>query len=195
VTTEAFIRPAAPGDDVGRVIREAFADEGVRDSALWDELVGSDALRGSLVAERDGEIVGHVGLSHAWVDARRELVDVWVLSPLSVVPSEQGQGIGSQLVEAAIDAARESGTPLLFLEGDPGYYGPRGFEPGAGHGFTPASTRTPGPAFQVARFESHEDWMAGQLIYPDVWWRHDAAGLRDPLLAQIEEALSEKRNR
>jgi putative acetyltransferase len=195
VTGEAVVRPAAPGDDVGRVIREAFADEGVRVSALWEELAESDALRGSIVAERDGEVVGHVGLSHSWVDARRELVDVWVLSPLSVLPSEQRQGIGSRLVEAAIEACRESGTPLLFLEGDPGYYGARGFEPGATHGFAPASPRTPEPAFQVARFESHEDWMSGQLIYRDIWWRHDLAGLRDPLLAQIEEALTEKRNR
>jgi putative acetyltransferase len=41
----------------------------------------------------------------------------------------------------------------------------------------------------VVRFEWAEDWMAGRLIYPDVWWRHDAAGLRDPELAEIEEQL------
>ena len=31
--------------------------------------------------------------------------------------------------------------------------------------------------------------MTGRLVYPDVWWRHDAAGLRDPRLAEIEELL------
>jgi hypothetical protein len=30
---------------------------------------------------------------------------------------------------------------------------------------------------------------SGQVFYRDVWWRHDAAGLRDPMLAEIEEAL------
>jgi putative acetyltransferase len=30
--------------------------------------------------------------------------------------------------------------------------------------------------------------MTGQVIYRDVWWRHDSAGLRDPLLAQLEGA-------
>jgi putative acetyltransferase len=29
--------------------------------------------------------------------------------------------------------------------------------------------------------------MTGRVVYPDVWWRRDAAGLRDPLLAELEE--------
>jgi putative acetyltransferase len=189
VTGEPLIRPARDADPVAEVVRAAFGDEGDNVAALWAEIAASDLLLGSLVAELDGEVVGHVGLSHAWVDARRELVDVWVLSPLSVVPTRQGAGIGTRLVAAAVDAARAGGAPLLFLEGDPGYYGSRGFEPAGTHGLTPPSTRTPGPAFQVARFERHEDWMNGQLIYHDVWWRHDVAGLRDPLLAQVEESL------
>jgi hypothetical protein len=43
---------------------------------------------------------------------------------------------------------------------------------------------------QVARLwaegAGHEDWMTGRGIYRDAWWRHDSAGLRDPLLAQLE---------
>jgi len=192
VAAEPVIRPARPGDSVDRVIRDAFVEDGEKLVALWSELERSDLLRGSIVAERDGEVVGHVGLSHAWLDARRELVDVWLLSPLSVVRQDQGVGIGTRLLEAAVDAARASGTPLLLLEGDPGYYRVRGFELGAAYGLIPASARTPAPAFQVVRFESHEDWMTGQLIYPDLWWRYDAAGLRDPLLAQIENAQIEE---
>ena len=189
MAAEPVVRPARPGDAVDRVIEDAFAEDGEKLVALWAELAQSDLLRGSIVAERDGEVVGHVGLSYAWLDARRELVDVWLLRPLGVVRRDQGGGIGTRLLEAAVAAAREGGTPLLFLEGDPGYYGARGFGPGAAHGLTPASSRTPAPAFQVVCFETHEDWMAGQLIYPDLWWRYDAAGLRDPLLAQIEERL------
>jgi putative acetyltransferase len=96
------------------------------------------------------------------------------------------------LLAAAVGAARESGTPLLFLEGDPGYYGARGFARADSLGFAPASSRTPGPAFQVVRFAAHEEWMTGQVIYRDMWWRHDAAGLRDPLLAQLEERTEER---
>ncbi len=183
------IRAAAPGDDVLPVIRSAFADEGERVARLWSEIEQSDYVRGSIVAEQDAQIVGHVGLSHSWLDARRELVDVWVLSPLSVAPGIQGQGVGTRLLAAAVEASRSGGAPLLFLEGDPGYYGSHGFERASAHGFVPASPRTPDVAFQVVRFETHEEWMTGQVIYRDVWWRHDLAGLRDPLLAQVEAQL------
>lgn len=75
------------------------------------------------------------------------------------------------------------------VAGLPAYYGPRGFEHARPHGFAPASVRTPDRAFQVVRFEPLRDWMTGRLVYPDVWWRHDAAGLRDPVLAELEQVL------
>lgn len=189
MSTRPILRPARPGDDVLPVIRAAFGEEGERVAALWAELEASEVLLASLVAEVDGQVVGHVGLSHAWLDARRELVDVWVLSPLSVVPERQGRGLGSLLVSAALDAARSGGAPLLFLEGDPGYYGRLGFERASAHGIAAPSARTPDVAFQVVRLAGHQEWMTGQVIYPDVWWRHDSAGLRDPLLAQIEAQI------
>jgi putative acetyltransferase len=133
-------------------------------------------------------VLGHVGLSRAWVDARRALVEVWVLSPLSVLPERQREGIGTALVAAAVGVARGSGVPALFLEGSPDYYGARGFEQADGRGFLPAALeRTPRVAFQCVRFDALEAWMTGQLIYPEVWWTHDAAGLRDPRLARVEE--------
>ena len=39
----------------------------------------------------------------------------------------------------------------------------------------------------MARLDGYQSWMTGRLVYRDVWWRHDAAGLRDPLLAELEE--------
>lgn len=183
------IRPAVSTDAVHAVIRAAFADEGDEVAALWAEVEQSDALRGSLVAELDGAVVGHVGLSHAWVDARRELVDVWMLSPLSVVPALQGSGIGTQLLAAAIEAASQGRTPALFLEGSPAFYGARGLTRASRHGFSAPSDRTPDAAFQVVLYDTHETWMAGRMVYRDVWWRHDAAGLRDPVLAELEELL------
>jgi putative acetyltransferase len=189
VSGEVTVRPAVVQDAVLPVITTAFADEGEKIANLWAELEQSDALRASLVAEQAGQIVGHVGLSHAWLDARRELVDVWLLSPLSVVPDEQRRGIGTRLLAAAVAEAEAGEAPLLFLEGDPGYYGARGFERAGEHNLAAPSSRTPEPAFQVVRFDGYEDWMTGRVVYRDVWWRHDCAGLRDPLLAEIEEML------
>jgi putative acetyltransferase len=185
----AEVRAAREADDVAPVITAAFGDEGAAVAALWREIEESGRVLGSLVAVDSGRIVGHVGLSPAWVDARRAVVDVWVLSPLSVHPDHQGAGIGTHLVATAVTAARAGGAPLLFLEGSPDFYGARGFRRGSDLGFEPATRRTPDVAFQVARFDTAEEWMSGRLIYPDVWWRHDKAGLRDPELAEIEELL------
>ncbi|MBV9831387.1 MAG: N-acetyltransferase [Marmoricola sp.] len=183
------VRAARAGDDVDAVVTAAFGHRGEVVAALWRDLESSGRVLASLVVERDGRTVGHVGLSPAWVDARRELVDVWLLSPLSVHPEHQGRGVGTALVAAAIEAAREGGAPLLFLEGDPGYYGPRGFRPADGLDLRPPTDRIPPPAFQVVRYAAAQDWMTGRVVYPDVWWRHDLAGLRDPELARIEEGL------
>jgi putative acetyltransferase len=128
-------------------------------------------------------------VSHCWIDARRELVDACVLSPLSVSPDRQGRRIGTALVTAAIEAARDLGRPAIFLEGSPDYYGTRGFEPAATYGFEAPSRRVPPPAFQVVLLRERPDWLSGRIVYPEVWWRHDSTGLRDPDLAGIEAAL------
>ncbi len=176
------------------VIRSAFAARGAADgehvAGIWRELEGTGLTRISLVAladEPDERVVGHVGVSHAWLDARRALVDVLVLSPLSVLPARQGRGVGSALLTAVLAAGAATGRPAMVLEGSPAYYGERGFGPGHTHGIVAPSDRTPAPAFQVALFEAWEGWMTGRVVYPDVWWRNDAAGLRDPALAELEE--------
>lgn len=140
-----------------------------------------------LVAEDAGEVVGHVGVSHCWLDARQELVDVAVLSPLSTAPAHQRAGVGTALVAAAVEAASTSGRPALFLEGSPAFYGARGFRRGSASGFEAPSLRTPDAAFQVAVLDGRESWMTGRVVYPDIWWRHDSAGLRDPGLAFLED--------
>jgi putative acetyltransferase len=176
-------------DAVSRVITAAFGEDGERVADIWTSI--GHHRRASLVGELGGRVVGHVGLSQAWVDARRALVEVWVLSPLSVEPDLQRGGIGTALLAAAVEAARRSGVPVLFLEGSPLYYGPRGFERADRRGFLPAALeRTPRAAFQCIVFEGLEDWMTGQLIYPAVWWEHDASGLRDPRLAELEERFA-----
>jgi putative acetyltransferase len=185
------VRPEQPADRDGvlRLITAAFGSHGEQVADIWAKL--GRHRRAGLVVEQGGRVVGHAGLSRAWLDARPTLVEVWVLSPVSVVPERQGQGIGTAVVAAAVATARESGVPVLFLEGSPDYYGSRGFERADDRGFLPAALeRTPRAAFQCVVFDSHEDWMTGQLIYPDVWWEHDAAGLRDPRLSSVEERFA-----
>jgi putative acetyltransferase len=185
------IRPAQTADreSIRRVVEAAFADHGEEVANLVEALDAARRTRLSLVAEYDGAVVGHVQLSQSWIDARERLLEVLVLSPLGVLPERQHQGIGSKLVAAALAGARELGAPAVFLEGDPGYYSKRGFEPGAAHGVTPPSVRIPAPAFQVVVLDA-DALLPGALVYCDAFWELDCVGLRDPRLAQVEQALA-----
>jgi putative acetyltransferase len=175
-TVDAVVASAFEEDVDGRVVRMIRA------------LDASRATRISLVAD-EGVVIGHVQLSRAWIDARQRVVDALMLTPLSVAPGRQRQGVGTALLAAALDVADRSGVVAVFLEGDPNYYGRRGFVPGASRHFTRPSLRIPQPGFQVATLSRYERWMTGQVVYPDAMWETDMVGLRDPLLATIEQTL------
>jgi putative acetyltransferase len=174
------VRPETVADHAATrdVVAAAFGDEPVAE--LLDGLRRSGAWRDlSFVAEQEGRVVGHVSFTRGWLDAPTRLVEVLVLSPLSVHPAQQGRGVGSALVRRSLALLRGRPEPLVFLEGAPTYYGRLGFRPGVPHGFTPPSTRIPPAAFQFVDLAAYEPWMAGALVYPDVFWEHDAVGLRE----------------
>ena len=171
---------------VRAVVEAAFGVEGLVVADMVDALNAAQRAELSLVAEVDGAVVGHVQLNHSWIDARERLVDALVLSPLSVAPEQQRGGVGTALVAAALEAAETAGSPAVFLEGSPTYYGSRGFARASEHGFVRPSVRIPDAAFQVALLSAHEPWMTGQLVYCDPFWAADCVGLRDPDLAELE---------
>lgn len=177
------LRPERHGEEaaIRAVVERAFVGEPVV-GELVDALRASpDGVPGlSFVAEVDGEIVGHVLFTRSLLDAPSRLVDVLVLSPLSVSPDQQRRGIGSALVRFALDEVRRSRPePLVFLEGDPAFYARFGFEPGEPLGFRRPSLRIPESAFQVIRLGSWETWMIGTLVYSRVFWDFDCVGLRE----------------
>ena len=175
---ELTIRPQVLGDTdhVWELLSAAFGDSG-RAARLSEALLNGPS-RVALVADDDGEVVGHVQLSHSWLDAPSALVDVLVLSPLGVAPHRQGEGIGGALVTAALDAARDRDAPLVWLEGEPTYYPKFGFTRGRERGFRAPSDRIPDAAFFVATLETWQPWMIGALVYPDEFWAHDSVGPR-----------------
>lgn len=184
-----LIRAAGPADGpaLAAVVQSAFGERHGRDVvAMVTTLDLSGATRASLVAAHHDTVIGHVQLSRGWIDARRQLVDVLILSPLSVLPEHQGRGVGTQLLAAALAEAERQHAPAVFLEGDWNYYRDRGFTAAAAHGFLRPSDRIPEPAFQVALLPAHEEWMSGRLIYPEAFWATDTVGLRDPTLGEIE---------
>jgi putative acetyltransferase len=80
----------------------------------------------SLVAEVDGNIVGHVAFSP--VSINNEFVDWYGLGPVSVIPELQKQGIGSKLIREGLSLLKERGAKGCVLEGSPKYYQRFGFK-------------------------------------------------------------------
>ena len=122
------IRAAIPADAGG--IREVHLS--AFETSLEADLVerlrdGGDAVI-SLVAEDAGEIIGHVLFSRMDARADGRAFDALGLAPVAVVPGRQRQGIGSALIEAGLDSAGRRGTDIVFVLGEPGYYGRFGFD-------------------------------------------------------------------
>jgi predicted N-acetyltransferase YhbS len=90
----------------------------------------------ALVAEDAGGFAGTVRLWHVAAGPGRAGL---VLGPLAVDPRVRSQGIGAQLIRAALDWARAQGHGAVLLVGDAPYY--------ARFGFTaaPAGLWLPGP--------------------------------------------------
>jgi putative acetyltransferase len=94
------------------------------------ELRLANALTVSLLAEANEQIVGHVAVSPVQISNG---ADSWFgLGPISVLPAHQGQGIGTQLMEAAIQKLQARSAKGCVVLGDPNYYGRFGFAPVAG---------------------------------------------------------------
>jgi predicted N-acetyltransferase YhbS len=92
---------------------------------LIDTLRAQSRLYLSLVAEWQGQVVGHIAFSRATPDDQS---DHWfALGPVSVTPSLQGLGIGAALVDAGLKVLAEDAAAGCILTGDPEYYARFGF--------------------------------------------------------------------
>ncbi|MBV1928904.1 MAG: N-acetyltransferase [Gammaproteobacteria bacterium] len=120
-------------DDIGEihdVTVSAFLDAPHTDHTeqfVVKALRDSGALTVSLVAEQEGELVGHVALSP--VNISDGACNWYGLGPISVLPKYQGNGIGSKLMHAVISELEKLKGNGCVLLGDPNYYHRFGFEP------------------------------------------------------------------
>lgn len=94
---------------------------------IVDALRAAGELAISLVAVDGDELVGHVALSA--VTLSDGTAGWFGLGPISVEPSRQREGIGSRLVEHALDALRARHAAGCVLLGDPLHYRRFGFAP------------------------------------------------------------------
>jgi len=124
------IRPETSADiaDIRAVTKAAFATaphSQQTEAAIIDALRAAKAMTLSLVAEQDGEILGHIAFSPVLIDGQDHN---WLgLGPVSVHPDHHGTGIGSKLIRTALDQITAMGPNGCVLLGDPAYYARFGF--------------------------------------------------------------------
>lgn len=99
---------------------------------LLDEIASPPTI--SLAAEEGGALVGHVAFSAVWMKADGRFVGR-ILSPLAVRPERQKGGIGSALVREGLQESKRLGARIVFVYGDPGYYGRFGFTADQAQGY------------------------------------------------------------
>jgi putative acetyltransferase len=117
----------------------------------------------TLVAEEDGRIVGHVMFSYSAVegsDAR-----LLQLSPLSVAPDRQGEGIGAALTRKALRLADERGEPLVLVLGHPTYYPRFGFRPASTFGLAAPNPEWPDEAFMAVPLTAYNPSIRGRVRF------------------------------
>lgn len=85
----------------------------------------SEQLSISLIAELDGQLIGHVAISPVFISSGTE--GWYGLGPVSVLPEFQGQGIGIDLIETALAQLKAQHAQGCVVLGEPDYYARFGF--------------------------------------------------------------------
>ena len=152
-------------DEVYAVVKAAFeraehSDGNEQDLVAALRKGGAFVPELSLVAQKDGRIVGHILLTKGSVGSR----DVLVLAPLSVLPENQSQGIGSALMEAGRQAAEALGYDYITVLGSEDYYPWAGYIPAEQLGIR-APFEVPPENFMALRLREDAGPVSGVLRY------------------------------
>ncbi len=111
----------------------------------------------SLVALRDGQIIGHVLFSPRSIMLLGQRVQAVNLAPIAIDPHFQRQGIGKALIEAGHEAARSKAYVVSFLLGHTSYYPRFGYQAGAFGAATAIFQMTASPALSSLQVRPPRD--------------------------------------
>lgn len=132
---EVEIREERPEDyrEVERMTQEAFWNRhmpGCDEHYLVHMLRKSpDYLpKFSRIAVVDGEIVGTIMYSKAWIKEKDKSREIVTFGPLCVKPSWHGCGVGELLLKETMQLVKEAGYPGIVIFGEPDYYPRVGFK-------------------------------------------------------------------
>jgi putative acetyltransferase len=147
-----IVRTEEPEDaaEIFAVNRACFPTDG--EARLVDALRMSGQLSLSLVAEVDGEVVGHVAFSPVTVAGGEAGIG---LGPVAVVEEHRCKGYAARLIESGLAECRAAGFGWAVVLGDPAYYSRFGFRPARAFGLSDEFKG--GDAFQAVEL------IAGEL--------------------------------
>lgn len=92
---------------------------------IIEALRTAKALTVSLVAETDGQIIGHIAFSPVTIS---DGTQGWYgLGPFSVLPAYQRKGVGKALIQEGLARLKTAKAKGCCLVGHPGYYKKFGF--------------------------------------------------------------------
>jgi putative acetyltransferase len=150
-STDVLIRPETTADHeaIRQVNRLAFGQDA--EAHLVDALRDGGYVRLSLVAERDGQIVGHILFSDLPIITEAGTVPALALAPMAVLPAYQRKGLGSALVRRGLEYCRDQGHRIVLVLGHPDFYPKFGFSAKLAESLS-------------SPFGGGEAWMALELV-------------------------------
>lgn len=161
------IRPEIPSDytAVYSLIQKSFASAEHRDGNEQDLAVAlrkSEAFvpELSLVAEIDGKLAGHILFTEIKIGEAKALA----LAPLAVLPEYQKMGVGSALIKAGHEKAKELGYSCSIVLGSENYYPKFGYVPADRYDIK-APFDVPSENFMVCWFSEVNASVKGTVKY------------------------------
>ncbi len=130
MTESSFIirhEEVADREFVYQVELDAFGQD--NEARLVEALHEAGHVVLSLVAVVEDEVVGHILFSPMLVGTELDTNVAICLGPMAIAPAYQSQGVGTQMVETALDELRRFVNTAVFLVGHPTFYQRFGFGP------------------------------------------------------------------
>jgi amidase len=123
-----------------------------QEACLVDRLRDVAHPQVSLVADREGQVVGHILFTPVTIESGLVVETGLGLAPMAVLPQYQRQGIGTRLVWAGLQRCRQMGYHLVVVLGHAEYYPRFGFVPAAHRGLH-CEYDVPDDVFMVAELQ------------------------------------------